>query len=285
MTATRSPYAELARKAHRTLEPLHTAAYFGAEMADAYAAAGAKGTMRSYFAVRSAPMGKVAPEVVVATFYNFAPSVVAQALPAVWDLTTPEALLAARLAGIDAFYRRVLGEETVASAEMREAAELAREATTALSTLGRPLFAGHTTLPWPEPPHLQLFHAQTLLRESRGDAHVAALALAGLDGVGALVTHLATGDSPMILQMVRATRGWSDDEWAAGEQRVIDQGLVADGVLTEEGRALREELERQTDEADAAPYAQLGEERVERLRELARPWSKAITADIFGGAL
>lgn len=283
MTATRSPYAELARKAHRTLEPLHTAAYFGAEMGDAYAAAGAKGSMRSYFAVRSAPMGKVEPEVVVATFYNFAPSLVAQAIPAVWDLTTPEALLGARLAGIDALYRRVLGEQTVASAEMREAAELAREATTALSTLGRPLFAGHTTLPWPEPPHLQLFHAQTLLRESRGDAHVAALALAGLDGVGALVTHLATGDSPMVLQMVRATRGWSDDEWAAGEQRVIARGLVADGALTEEGRALREELERQTDEADAAPYAHLGEERVARLRDLARPWSKAITADIFGG--
>jgi hypothetical protein len=275
----------LARKAHRTLEPLHTAAYFGAELSDAYAAAGAEGQMRSYFAVRSAPMGRVEPEVIVATFYNFAPSLVRQAVPSVWDATTPEALIEARLAGIDALYRRVLGEDVVASEEMAEAAALAREATTALSGLGRPLFAGHQRLAWPEPAHLQLFHAQTLLREHRGDGHVAALALSGLDGVGALVTHLATGENPMILAMVRSTRGWSDEEWAAGQARVAERGLVIDGTLTEAGQALRDELERLTDEAAAAPYEHLGETHVARLRELARPWSKAITADIFGGKL
>ncbi|HVU61044.1 MAG TPA: hypothetical protein VHD58_05220 [Mycobacteriales bacterium] len=273
----------LARKAHRTLEPLHTAAYFGAELAAAYAEAGAKGTLRSYFAVRSAPMGIVEPEVVVATFFNFAPSLVRQAIPAVWQDTTPEALFEARLRGIDTLYRRVLGDDVLASPEMAEAAALAREATTVLSALGRPLFAGHQRLPWPQPAHLQLFHAQTLLREHRGDGHVAALTLAGLDGVGALVTHLASGQSPMVLDMVRATRGWTDEEWAAGEARVVERGLVADGTLTEAGRALREEIERQTDQAAAAPYTHLGQARVARLRELARPWSKAISADIFGG--
>jgi hypothetical protein len=274
--------AELARKAHRTLEPLHAAAYFGAEMNDAYAEAGAKGLMHSYFAVRSAPMGRVAPEVVVATFYNFAPSIVARAIPAVWSETTPEALLEARLAGIDALYRRVLGDDVVASEEMAEAAALARDATTVLSGLGRPLYAGHATLPWPQPPHLQLFHAQTLLREHRGDGHVAALMFAELDAIGALITHLATTDGSA-MQVVRDTRGWTDEEWAAGEARIVERGLIADGGLTDAGRALRDDIERQTDEAAASAYVQLGEDRVDRLRNLVRPWSKAITIDIFGG--
>jgi hypothetical protein len=276
-------FATLARKTHRTLEPLHTCCYFAAEMGEAYAEAGAKGTMRAYFGVRSAPMGKVPLEVVVATFYNFAPHLVAEAIPSIWESTTPEALLAARYSGVDAAYRRILGDAVVASAEMAEAAELAREATTVLSGLGRPLFAGHAALPWPEPPHLQLFHAQTLLREHRGDGHVAALMLAGLDAVGALVTHVATGEG-LVLPMIRATRGWTDEEWAAGEARVVARGLVQDGALTAAGQALRDQIEAQTDDAAAAPYEHLGEARVERLRELVRPWSKAITADLFGGA-
>lgn len=272
---------ELARKAHRTLEPLHTTAYFAREMGDLYPAAGAKDMLRSYFGVRSAPMGKVAPEVVVATFFNFSPTLVGQAIPSVWEDTTPEALLEARLTGVDAAYRRILGEEVVTSAEMTEAATLAREATTVLSGVGRPLFAGHLTLPWPEPAHLQLFHAQTLLREHRGDGHVAALALAGLDGVGALVTHIAS-DEAVPEQAIRATRGWTDEEWSAGEATVIAQGLVADGRLTPAGRAQRDEIERQTDQAATAPYLHLGEERVQRLRTLARPWSTAIAAELFG---
>jgi hypothetical protein len=274
-------FATLAQKAHRTLEPLHTCCYFAPEMADAYAAAGAKGTMRAYFGVRSAPMGIVPLDVVVATFYNFAPHLVAQAIPSIWESTTPEALLAARYEGVDVTYRRMLGDAVVESAEMTEAAALAREATTALSVLGRPLFAGHAALPWPEPAHLQLFHAQTLLREHRGDGHIAALTLAGLDAIGALVTHVATGEG-LLLPVIRATRGWTDDEWNAGEARVIERGLVKDGALTDAGRALRDQIEAQTDAAAAAPYEHLGEERVGRLRDLARPGSKTIAAELFG---
>jgi hypothetical protein len=152
-----------------------------------------------------------------------------------------------------------------------------------LSGLGRALYAGHAALPWPDPPHLQLFHAQTLLREHRGDGHVGALMLAGLDAVGALITYIAAGDGSTEA-MIRATRGWSDEEWAAGEARLVERGLVKDGALTELGRAQRDDIEAKTDAAAAAPYEHLGEESVERLRDLVRPWSRAITADVFGGA-
>jgi hypothetical protein len=278
--------AEIARKAHRTLEPLHTIAYFSPDAAAAYDAVGARGGLRGYFGVRSAPMGVVTAEVVVATFYNFAPYLVAKAIPSVWEATTPEQLIEARYAGIDATYRRVFGDAVVASSEMAEAAALAREATTALPLEGRPLAAGHAALPWPEPAHLQLFHAQTLLREHRGDGHVAALVLAGLDGLEALITHLGTEDrAAMSEQMVRATRGWTDEDWEAGVRRTRDRGLIDDeGRCTDAGRELRAAIEAQTDVAAAAPYQHLGADKTQRLRELARPWSRAIAADMFGPA-
>ena len=70
-------------------------------------------------------------------------------------------------------------------------------------------------LDWPEAPHLQLFHAQTLLREHRGDGHIAALALAGSTRVEALVTYLGSRGPAAAcrVQMVRATRGWTDEDW------------------------------------------------------------------------
>jgi hypothetical protein len=274
--------SELAKKAHRTLEPLHAITYFAPEPGEEYAAAGLKGGMRQYFAVRSAPMGKVPVEVVIATFFNFAPYLVAQAIPSAWDDVTPEAMIAARYVGADRVYQRVLGADLLASEEMAEAAALARDATSVLGVEGRALYAGYAALPWPDQPHLQLFHATTLLREHRGDAHIGALVLARLDPVEALVTHLSVGQG-MLYDMVRATRGWNDEDWNAGLARCVERGLVnEDGSVTEAGQALRDRIEEQTNAVDAAPYLHLGAEQTERLRELTRPWSKALNATMFG---
>jgi hypothetical protein len=275
--------AVLARKAHRTLEPLHVIAYFAPEPGERYAALGIKGGMRGYFASRSAPLGLVPVEVVVATFFNFAPDLIAKAIPSVWEATTPEAVITARYAATSDAYRRILGDDVLTSEEMTEAAALAREATTTLSVEGRPLYAANAGLEWPEPAHLQLFHAQTLLREYRGDAHIAALVLAGLDAAEALVTYVPMGEG-MSEAMIRGTRGWSDDAWEAAVGRAQERGLLdAERGLTPAGAALRQQIEDQTDAADVAAYLQLGSERTERLRTLARPWAKAITASMFGG--
>jgi hypothetical protein len=276
--------AELARKAHRTLEPLHVVTYFAPEPGERYAELGVKGGLRGYFASRSAALGLVPLEVVVSTFFNFAPALVAQAIPSVWEATTPEQILAARYAGTEAIYRRMLGDDVLRSDDMAEAAALAREACSVLRVEGRPLYAAHASLDWPEPAHLQLFHAQTLLREHRGDGHIAALVLADLDPLDALLTYLAHGQG-MNESMVRATRGWSDEEWDAAVVRAKDRGLIdADGAFTAAGAAQREAIEAQTDAAAAAPYLHLGPERTERLRELARPWAKSISHQMFGTA-
>jgi hypothetical protein len=282
MTSSGIDGADLARKAHKTLEPLHVLTYFAPEPGERYTALGIKGGMRGYFASRSAPLGRVPADVVVATFFNFSPVGIHKTIPSVWEVTTPEAVVEARYAGTSEAYRRVLGDDIVASAEMAEAAALAREATTVLRPEGRPLYAAYAALDWPEPAHLQLFHAQTLLRESRGDAHIAALVVAGLDAVEALVTHAQTGLG-LPEAILRTTRGWPDEAWDAATERMRDRGLVgADGSLTEAGTELRARLEAQTNAADAAPYLHLGPERTDRLRGLARPWSKAITEAMFG---
>jgi hypothetical protein len=283
MTSSTAAGAELARKAHRTLEPLHVVTYFASEPGERYAALGVKGGMRGYFASRAAALGRVPAEVVIATFFNFAPEGIRKAIPSAWDVTTPEAVLEARYAGTSDAYRRILGDEVLDSAEMAEAAALAREATTVLHNEGRPLYAAHASLDWPEPAHLQLFHAQTLLREHRGDGHIAALVLAGLDAVEALVTYVPTGQG-LPESVLRATRGWSDDAWEAGQARARERGLLdAEGALTASGNEMRELIEAQTDAADATPYLHLGQARTERLRDLSRPWAKAINQSMFGG--
>jgi hypothetical protein len=239
----------------------------GLEAAERYAAVGVTGGMRGYFASRSAPLGVVPAELVIATFYNFAPAAVRKAVPAVWDTTSPRAVLDARLAVADAALTRLLGD-AVSSDEMAEAAALAREATTAADVVGRPLYAAHAAQPWPDAPHLQLWHAATLLREHRGDGHIAALVLAGLSGVEAAVSYIAIG-AAMPEDMMRATRGYSEDEWSQAKASLRDKGLMGDdGQLTEAGRAQREELEARTDAAAAAPYDALGADRTARLTEI-----------------
>src|SRR3954453_6004516 len=281
MTTETVDRAQLARTAHRYLEPLHTLVYFAPENGERYAALGIKGGMRGYFASRGAALGRTPAEVVIATFYNFAPAQVRKAIPSVWDVTTPEAVLEARVDGADAALRRLL-QDDVESDAMCRAAELAREATTVLDLVGRPLYAAHATLPWPEPPHLQLWHAATLLREFRGDGHIAALVLAGLSGLEAALTYAATGKS-MNEQLLRSTRGYSEEQWEGAKNALRAQGLLdADGALTDAGQQLRAGIEAQTDKAAAAPYEHLGADKTQRLVELAGPRAKSITKQVFG---
>jgi hypothetical protein len=269
----------LARETWRLVEPLHSVVYFAPEAQEAYAALGLAGRMTGYFASRAAAFGPASAETVVATFYNFSPGLVGRAIPAAWEIADPAAVLAARLAAMDAVLRRVLGPR-VDGPEVAEAARLARRAAEAAAEhpAGRPLFAAHSGLDWPDEPHLVLWHAQTLLREFRGDGHVAALTVAGVDGLAALVLHAATGAVP--LDFLKSSRGWSEDEWAAAEEDLRARGLLEGGpelTLTEAGRAQREWLEERTDALSVPAYRALGADGCARLGELARPLSRAVS--------
>ncbi|MDQ1396018.1 MAG: hypothetical protein QOG64_1277, partial [Acidimicrobiaceae bacterium] len=206
MSTTGAVDEVLARKMWRTLEPYHGMIYFVPEGPKEYGDIGLPAGRMGYFASRSAPMGPVPAEVVIATFFNFNPELIYKVIPAAWALASPEEVLGARFRAADGALRRMLGE-TIDDIGLAEAAALAKEATTACTVVGRPLYAGHAALPWPDDPHLVLWHAISLLREYRGDGHVAALTADGVDGIEALVMHGASGDvSPEVLRM---TRAWS----------------------------------------------------------------------------
>jgi hypothetical protein len=282
MTTLQDTATPIARSAHKVLEPLHTLIYFVPEAGPRYESAGIRGGMRGYFASRSAALGVVPAEVVIATFYNFCPTLVRKAVPSAWDSSTPKAMLGARLDTADAALTRLLGADVVASDEVAEAAALAREATTAAGIEGRPLYAAHAALDWPVPAHLQLWHAATLLREHRGDGHVAALALAGLSGPEAVVSYTAVGTG-LPEDLMRSTRGYDEDAWAQTKAALRDKGVFdADDTFTAAGRAQRDQVEAQTDAAAAAPYEHLGEQKTQRLIDLVRPWARSITKQIFG---
>src|SRR4051794_24866752 len=270
-----------AGRAHRAVEPLHAHLYFAPEHDERFSALGLKPGRMSYFAGRAAPMGAVGAGVVTATFYNFSPSLVAHMIPRAWTLASPEQVIEVRWDVARVSLTRLLGDEVIDSAEFAELAGLLREACGALTPEGRPVYAGHADLGWPGEPLLDLWHAATLLREHRGDGHVAALLHADLNGLEALITHTVTGRG-FTLPAAKATRGWSDEEWAAESAALVERGLLDDdGGLTAAGKDLRARVEAETDVLGADPWLLLGQERTERVIELGKGFARLLVA---GGA-
>lgn len=268
-----------ARKCWRTLEPYHGFVYFAPEAAEEYAAIGVHGRT-GYFLSRSAAMGRVTTATVQATFYNFHPDLVATAMDGVPDGLDVAEVIDARYRAVDRVLQARLGE-VVTSVEMRRAADLAGQAADGLlgRCAGRPLGAAHAALPVPDEDHLRLWWAITALREHRGDGHLAALVDAELSGLEALIVHAASGD--VTADVLKATRAWSDDEWDAGVAGLVSRGLLqADGSFTPAGIELRAQIEERTDRLAAAPWAQLADEEGAELRDLVRPWSKAVFAGL-----
>ncbi|MDP9066768.1 MAG: hypothetical protein M3N53_00275 [Actinomycetota bacterium] len=252
----------LARRTWQLLEPYHAVVYFDPKAKAIYESIGLKGYWMGYFASRSAAMGATVPEVVVATFYNFHPRMVHRALPDAWRFSTPEAVLEARYQLAHTALDRALAGK-LGSREIVGAAEIAREIALGCRPEGRPLYAAHAALPWPSEPHLILWHAATLWREFRGDGHVAALTVHGIDGCEAHVLAAAAGVLP---ERQRDYRGWSDEEWLDAETRLRRRDLLDErGVLTQQGQALHEEIEGLTDALSLSPMAAVGEEPVQTL--------------------
>ncbi|SER89343.1 hypothetical protein SAMN04488000_11311 [Lentzea albida] len=247
-----------ARQLWLRFEPYHDVTYFTPESRAATDALGCKGGWMGYFGMRAAPLGAASPELVTAVFYNFAPRMVHRALPDAWEVASPSAFLDARLEGVDGALRRLLG--SVDTPEIAEAAALAREAALASPLAGRPLAAANRALPWPSEPHLALWHACTILREARGDGHVAALVAAGVGPCQALALYAR--EHSLDPAYMRTARGWTVEEW----EEVAD--LPGDLPA----------VERATDEAARAPWEALGEERTSRFIDLMTPLALRIAS-------
>ncbi|GAB3435643.1 SCO6745 family protein [Actinophytocola sediminis] len=268
----------VARRMYDLVEPIGLVPYLAGGADDDLMALGLRNQWDAYFAGRAAPFGRSTPaEVVHAVFYNFAPGEVARHLPRVWDLTTPEAALAARERGCVAAIRRILGELADAPRVTR-AGDLLLRAATSAPVAGRALYAALRALPVPREPVARLWHAATLLREHRGDGHTVALLAEGVGGTEAHVLHALSVDLPA------HEFGRVHHLPAAQLTAVIDgmraRGLIgADGWLTADGQATKQRVEALTDRLAEAPYTALAPSEIDHLTTDLEPIATAIQKD------
>ncbi len=250
--------------------------YLSKEPTDSLRALGHRNYWDGYFAGRAAPLGWVPAEVVHAIFYNFADGEVARHIPRVWDTATPEAALAAREQGSVEALRRILGD-LADYPGLAGAADLATRAATSAPTEGRILYAGLRALPVPEESVARVWHAATLLREHRGDGHIAALVAAGIGGTEAHVLHALSEGIPA------AKFGRVHHLPTARLAAVVDgmraRGLIdASGWLSDAGREIKERVESLTDELAAPAYDGLQPSELSQLIADLEPISAALDA-------
>jgi hypothetical protein len=251
---------KLARYIWQLTEPYHSVVYFAPDAGEVMERAGFKGGWMGYFAGRSGPMGAVGAEVVTATFYNFHPNMVARAIPDAWRFSSPDKAVVARMEIADNAIRTYFDPLP----DAQRIAELLEKVMHAARPEGRPLFAGNAALPPPDEPHMKMWWACTALREHRGDGHVVCLTHADIDGCEAHVLSAAVGAVKASTQ--KKFRGWSDEDWSAAVERLATRGIVeADGSLTTEGLALKEQIEADTDRLAAGPYASLSGAELDEL--------------------
>lgn len=263
-----------ARRLFDRFEPVHAVTYFTPEARSAFDAVGFRGFWMGYFAGRSAPLGNVPTEVVTAIFYNFAPSHIGRALPDAWEFGSPADALRARETSAVAALARcgVTADDTTATVAM-----LLEKAARSAPFDGRPLFAANLALPWPEEPVAKLWHATTLLREQRGDSHVALLAGAGISGRECNVLHSVADRVPR--DFIVRSRQYDDDEWLACVARLVARGVLDEtGALTGEGDALKRHLEDTTDRLALAAFDALDDDELEVLFRTLTPLTRKVLA-------
>ena len=259
---------------HMAINMAHRLVYFVPEAAEEYTAIGVNGR-GGYFASRVAPLGPVPDQVIVATFYNFAPRAVAAAMPGVWAATTPAAIQEARFRAVNRSLKRIgIG---LSSADLSEAQAIIDPVVAGLDHAGKPLAAANAAIAIPSDPLLALWQQITIIREWRGDAHIALLAANGIGPCECMVLQVGTGRFPLGTAM--ASRQWNETEWADAVGTLSKRGWVdSSGAMTPEGTAAREAIEDDTDRLCEPIWTVVGETKTKRLGELIWPIHHAVDA-------
>jgi hypothetical protein len=234
------------------VEPIATQGWWSRSASERVAALGL-GFFDGYVWGRAAALGTPPASLVVATFGVFDPVVLTAIYEQATSVASRDDVLDARATGA--------AEAVAAVVPADEAEALAAPLLAALDEvdgLGRPLFSALRSLPRPDSPHGRLWRAAELVREHRGDGHLAAVAASGLDGLAVnVLTELWLG---FAVGEYTATRLLGPDAVAAGVASLERSGLVADGALTDAGRVVRERLEDDTDRSQRALVEALGDQ-------------------------
>lgn len=268
----------VARRMFELLEPICLVTFTADECREELAALGHRTYWDGYFASRAAPLGRVPAEVVHAAFYSFADGEVARHIPSAWETIPPEASVAARERGSAASLRRILGDDLAGSPGVVRAADLTTKAAMSAPTEGRVMYAGMRTLPVPGDPVARLWHSATVLREHRGDGHVAALVGERIGGTEAhVLSALAQGIHPP--ESFGRIHHLPKERLAAVMDGLRERGLVdADGRFTDAGRATSQRVEALTDELAAPPYDALSPAELDELIAELEPVTATLVA-------
>ena len=228
-----------ARRLRDACEPLGIHAAWSRHVNERLTALGLN-FLTGYIWGRAASLGDVPATLVVSSFAAFEPGLITNLYEEARQHTSCEHLLAVREQAVIESLQTILEGIDVSSA-----VSVLRRGLAAVDGTGRALFSGLLSLPWPENPYGQLWRACDLVREHRGDSHIAASITAGFGPVAMnILTELYVG---MPLGSYTATRGWSPEAIASTTEQLQKQGLIADGTLTAAGFQRREEIEAQTD--------------------------------------
>jgi hypothetical protein len=267
-----------ARRMFELLEPICLVTFFADEPNEELAALGHRTYWDGYFASRAAPLGRVPAEVVHAAFYSFADGEVARHIPSAWETIPPETSFAAWRRGSAASLRRILGDELADSPGLARAADLTTKAATSAPTAGRVMYAGMRTLPVPSDPITRLWHSADMLREHRGDGHVAALVGARIGGTEAhVLSALAMGIHPP--ESFGRVHHLPKKRLAAVMDGLRERGLVdTDGRFTDAGRETQQRVEALTDELAAPPYDALSPAELDELVAELEPITATLVA-------
>jgi hypothetical protein len=272
------PTTSTARRMLELLEPICLVTYFADEANEELAALGHRTYWDGYFASRAAPLGRVPAQVVHAAFYSFAEGEAARHIPSAWETVPPEVSFAAWRRGSAASVRRILGAELSESPGLARAADLVTEAATSAPTNGRVMYAGWRTLLVPSDPVTRLWHSATMLREHRGDGHVAALLGARIGGTEAhVLSALEMGIHPA--ETFGRIHHLPKERLAEVMAGLRERGLVdPDGRFTDAGRETKERIEALTDELAAEPYAALSVAELAELVAALEPLTAKLVA-------
>jgi hypothetical protein len=255
------------RELWRALEAVHAVVYFAPNAKATYGELGLRGYWMGYFASRAAALGAPGPRLVTALFYGFAPRMVERALPTAWELADPARVLDVRLELARSVLAGHADDVRLPDAAKRLATVLAD-----LDVAGRPLAAAHLDVPVPGDPLGQVWRAASVLREYRGDGHVAALVAAQVDGVEC---HRLHGGS--LVGQQREFRGWTEEEWADAGERLRARGLLdTEGAKTSRGRELHADIELSTDRSAASALRAVDDVALQALLDALGPLARSL---------
>lgn len=257
-----------ARRLRDALEPIAMHAVWSRAVNAALAGHGLN-FLTAYVCGRAAALGAVPSAVVAATFGAFEPGLIDQLWTEGRSHIELDELIAVRNQATVAGLRDVLA--AAAEADVTRVAEVLESAVDRADGTGRVLFSALRSQPRLDDPYGRLWRAADLVREHRGDSHIAAYVAAGLDPVRMGVLSETWVGYPV--GEYSGTRAWPPDVQAAAVARLEDDGLIADGAITERGRSFRDGIEAATDVGQAGLIEALGG-RLGALTEELDGWSK-----------